>query len=473
MVFNENRSEFSLILTLFLLLSPLLIGLPHPEPVQGVLVQETAEPDGEQAARKLTLEEIIRIGVQASPKLLAQQHILEKAEAELGEAKAGRLPRMEYLQIAGLVNEAKGTVLAPEDERTDLLNHLGPFTRIELKVNQPLYSFGRLKSHVEAARKGVEAKQATKKRFELELVKTLKELYYSLLLNEDLHRLVSDTKDQFQKAVDKAEELIAGDEGTLTQQDLLKLRYGLSRASGQLLEIEKGRRLTKAALGRLLGFKENETFSLTERSLKPVKLELRDLRDYQKRAEKARPEWRELEAGVEAREAELKAEMRKYYPDLFVSGLLRYAVAPNRDQQENPFALENFNYFDGGIFLGMRLALDFGLPARIAGKRAELFTLLQERKEAVSGMRLEVERAYREVVEKEQGLKYARQARKNGRALAALSTANFHLGLGEAKEIFEAFGIYTEAAAKYYLAIKDYNVSIAELARVTGVEFLN
>ncbi len=472
MVFKEKKYKPFQALTLFFLVSLLFPGLFLPRAASGLPGGETRKPHTREG-RTLTLEEIIRVGVETSPKLLAQQYIIDHAEAELGEAKAGRLPRMEYLQIVGLVNEAKGTVLAPMNERTDLLNHLGPFTRLELTINQPLYTFGRLKSYVEAARKGMEAKQASLKRFELELVKTLKDLYYSLLLNEDLHRLVSDTEAQFQKAVDKAEELLADDDGTLTQQDLLKLRYGLSRASGQLLEIEKGRRLVRAALGRLLGFAEGEAFSLTEKRLKPVKIELKELTAYQERAEQGRPEWRELKTGVEAREAELKAEMRKYYPDLFVSGLLRYAVAPNRDEQENPFAAEEFNYFDGGVFLGMRLALDFGLPARIAGKRAELHTLLQEQKEAVSGMRLEVERAYREVVEKEQGLKYARQARKNGRALAALSTANFHLGLGEAKEIFEAFGIYTEAAAKYYLAIRDYNVSVAELARVTGAEFLN
>ena len=446
----------------------LLLALFLASPAPGETPPASPETRVPAQSRQLTLEEVVRLGVEASPKLWAQRYIIDQAAADLSQARAGRLPRMEYLQIAGPCPEARGNSAFSPDERTDLLNHLGPFTRLELTVNQPLYTFGKLKAHITAAEKGLEAKEAGLRRFELELVKTIKELYFTILLNDELHRLVSDTEEQFGKAVEKGEEELAKDSGLLTQQDLLKLRYARARASGQLLEIDKGRHLTRAALRRLMVLPEGEDFSLVETDLKPVQLERKDLRDYQEQAQRNRPEWRELEAGIAAREAELEAEQRKYFPDLFVTGLLRYAVAPNRDQQENPFAGEDLNYFNGGLYLGMRLELDMGLPARISGKRAELCTLMQDRRDAVSGMLLEVEKAYQEVVEKEQGLAFAQQARKNGRALAAMSAASFHLGLGEAREIFEAFGIYTDGAARYYLAVKDYNVAVAELARATG-----
>lgn len=449
-----------------LLCIPLLLLVVSP----GSATTGTADPEStvRAQARQLTLEELLRLALEASPRLWGQRYVIDQAEADLRQARAGRLPRMEYLQIAGPCPQARGSVLYSPDERTDLLNHLGPFTRLELIVNQPLYTFGRLKAYILAAQKGMEAKQASLKRFELEIAKTIRELYYSALLNEELYKLVSETAEQFGKAVTKAEEELARDTGIMTQQDLLKLRYGVARARGQLLEIDKGRQLVHSALRRLLFLPEGEDFCLVEGALKPVAFERKTLREYQEQARQDRPEWKELEAGIAAREAELKAEQRKYYPDLFVTGLLRYAVAPNRDEQDNPFAVEDFNYFNGGVFLGMRLALDMGQPARVSGKKAELYSLLQDRREAVSGLLLEVEKAYREVEEKELGLDFAQQARKSGRALAAMSAASFHLGLGEAKDIFEAFGIYTDGAAKYYLAVRDYNVALAELARVTG-----
>ena len=446
----------------------LLVLFPSAEPsLSGEEVPAT--PVAPEGIRLLDLDEIIRMSRQASPKLWAERHVIDQAEAQLGQALAGRLPRLECVQIASLVPEARGNAVFSPDERSDVLSNLGLFTRIELTVNQPLYTFGRLKAHIEAAEKGLEAKQASLKRFEQDFVHSVKELYYTVQLNEELHRLVSETVEQFEKAVAKAEELLAKGEGTLTQQDLLKLRYGLSRARGEILQIEKGQRLVHSAILRLLFLPAAEDFDLKEKRLKPVPVELQDLHCYRQRASE-RPEWRQLEAGIAAKRAELRAEQRTYLPDLFLTGLFRYAVAPNRDKQENPFVVDDFNYLEGGVLLGWRLLLDFGLPQRVAEKEAEVSALLQQQREATSGMLLEVERAYFEAEEKQKALAFAGEARKNGRALAATAAASFHLGVGEAKEVFEAFRIYTEAAAQYYLAIKDLNMAVAELDRVSGLQ---
>ena len=212
-------------------------------------------------------------------------------------------------------------------------------------------------------------------------------------------------------------------------------------------------------------------FVLAEKRLAPVKVTLEGLEAYQKAA-KRRPEWKQLDAGIEANQAELLAEQKQYFPDIFALGILLYGIAPNRDRQENPFLLEEFNYFWGGAYLGWRMALDFGMPKKVAQKRAELVALRHHRREATTGMLIEVERAYREVMEKQESLKFARRAQKNGRALSALSAANFYMGLGEAKEVFEAFQMYTEGAAEYYMAIKDFNMAVAELDRVTGRQIM-
>ncbi len=440
-------------------------------PIPALALPEEGDPVA-QKMRKLSLEDIIEIGLEVSPKLWEQRSIIEEAEAQLGQAKAGRLPRMNYLQIAGLIPEAKGTATFSPSQRSDLLAGLAPFTRLEIKINQPLYTFGKLKAHIDAAEKGLKAKEASLARFQGDLITTLKELYYTILMNKDLYRLVSDTEEELGKAVEKAEELLEEDEGKLTQHDILKLKYGYNRAGGKRIEVEKGKRMVHSALRSLLYFEDGEDFQLTEKRLKPVKVTLDGLDTYKKLAANRRPEWKQLEAGIAAKEAELLAEKKQYYPDIFVFGLLEYATAPNRDRQENPFVLEEFNFFWGGAYLGWRMALDFGMPKKIAEKRAQLHALQHQQREAITGMLLEVEKAYRDVVEKQESLKYARRARKNGRALSALSAANFYIGLGEAKEVFEAFQMYTEGAAEYYMAVKEFNMAVAELARVTGTRTL-
>ena len=67
---------------------------------------------------------------------------------------------------------------------------------------------------------------------------------------------------------------------------------------------------------------------------------------------------------------------RPYLPQLFLTGGVRYAVAPNRTDQHNPFVKDEFNYFNGGVFLGLRQSLEWGLlKAEAARARADLYQL--------------------------------------------------------------------------------------------------
>ena len=86
----------ALVISLFLLLPLQAIALPGEEGTRPQKIHE------------LSLEDILRIGMEVSPKLWEQRSVIDEAEAQLGEAKAGRLPRVNYLQIAGLIPEAKG-----------------------------------------------------------------------------------------------------------------------------------------------------------------------------------------------------------------------------------------------------------------------------------------------------------------------------------------------------------------------------
>ena len=117
-----------------------LVALLLPLPAIALPGEEETPP---QKIHQLSLADIIKIGLEVSPKLWEQRSVIDQAEAQLGQAKAGRLPRMDYLQIAGLIPEAKGNATYSPSNRSDLLTGLGPFTRLEIKINQPLYTFGK------------------------------------------------------------------------------------------------------------------------------------------------------------------------------------------------------------------------------------------------------------------------------------------------------------------------------------------
>ena len=91
----------------------------------------------------------IRAALTNSPDLGAAAADLAGARARLGEAKAGRWGQSEYNQLLGFVNEAQGDPTCSPNNKNDIFKGLGPFTRLELNINIPLWTFGKLDSALE------------------------------------------------------------------------------------------------------------------------------------------------------------------------------------------------------------------------------------------------------------------------------------------------------------------------------------
>ena len=72
--------------------------------------------------------------------------------------------------------------------------------------------------------------------------------------------------------------------------------------------------------------------------------------------------------------------------------------------------------------------------------------------------------------ETQQKIDAAQTARKAVRALLATTLANFELGVGEGKEVFENLGLYAHIVSDYYTTVRDYNIAAARLTQATGQE---
>src|SRR5690606_24902619 len=107
---------------------------------------------------------------------------LSAAQARLAEAKAGKFGRASYTQIVGLVNEARGDPTFSPNSQTDFFDGLGPFTRLDLDIRIPIYTFGKLSAALEAAENGVRSQRARGDAARADVVVETKRLYYGLLL---------------------------------------------------------------------------------------------------------------------------------------------------------------------------------------------------------------------------------------------------------------------------------------------------
>ncbi|MCU0232240.1 MAG: TolC family protein [Acidobacteria bacterium] len=396
---------------------------------------------------------------------------LAVARSRLDMARAGRFGEIEYRHVVGIVNEARGDATFSPDDRRDVFDGLGPYTRLGLNIDVPIWSLGNLGAAFEAAERGIEAERARGEIERAEVILRTKRLYYGLLLSRQLHRLLGDMRKSMDEAVEKLEARLRDPEGGATERDLLQLKIGRARFARGVYEVETSSQLARKALARAVGLADAREFDVADRRLRPVEARVAPEEDYLARGIAERPEWRSLREGLAAQSARVELEEIGYYPLFYLSTGVQYGWAGNRDTQRNAFAYEAYNLIEPQFMLGFRWNLNFAMTgARVAAARAELSRLEAKEREAATGLLLEVQAAYAGYERARRTLDASDEGRKAGRALLFLAVSNFDLGLGEARELFESLGAYTESSSDHLRAVHDYNLAIAELGRAVGEE---
>ncbi len=422
------------------------------------------------AAAEYDLAACIRAALSNSPDLSTAAADLANARARLAEAKAGRWGRSEYNQVLGFVNEAKGNPTFSTTNRNNLFSGLGPFTRLEVNIDIPLWTFGKLDAALKAAQEGLESEHARADSRRAEVILSTKQLYYGLLLTQQLSGILHDMLDTMDKAVKKTQERLDAGSSAVTELDLLKLKTGRARFAKGVVEVDASVSLTRSALARAIGVTD-PSFDISDRKLLPVDASIGPLDTYLAQGPEQRPETRQIKTGLAAQSAKVELEEAEYYPTVFLTTGVRWAHAGNREEQTNPFAYEDFNYVQPVGVVGIHWDLSFfRTSAKVDEARADLDRLAAQQRDAASGLQLEIRRAYSDVAQARDTIKVTEEGRKAGRGLLILSLSNFELALGEAEELFKALGAYTEASSDYFRAVHDYDVAVGALSKAVGRE---
>jgi outer membrane protein TolC len=436
-----------------------------------ILIVDTASARAQEPHR-YDLGECIREALRTGPNVAIAAADLAAARARLSEVSANRYGQIEYRQLLGLVNEAHGNVLFSPNNKNDVFQGLGPFTRIDLDINVPLWTFGKLDAALRAAQEGLESEVAHGDTTRAEVVLGVKQLYYGLLLSEQLSAILHDMLDTLDKAVRKTQARLDEGATSVTELDLLKLKTGRARFAKNVVEVDGSIEMTRSALARAVGLASSDRgFAIADQRLQPVDATLAPLDFYLHEGPARRPEIKQFNDGIAAQSAKVDLEAAGYYPNLFLSSGFQYAVAGNRTEQTNPFVYDNFNYIRPVFVLGMEWDLNiFRTGARVEEARADLQRLQAQQRDAASGLQLEIQRAYSEATQARETMRATEEGRKSGRAMLVLTVANFDLGIGEADDLFTGLGTYTEMSTNYLHAVHDYNVAIAALSKAVGEE---
>lgn len=423
----------------------------------------------ESGQRPYDLAGCVRMALASSPSIQAAEADLQIAENRLRQVHAARfLPSVDFTWIFGPSPEARGDAL------TGVSNwrRMSVFTSTELSLVQPVFTFGKLDAAVEAASGGIGAQRAGLDRSRFDLEQQVARAYYLLLLANQLRDLAHESRAEIDRARRTIVEKLEADTGDFTYTDLHRLDRFVYDVEENANKVVKSQALARSALRILVGLSQTDSLVLADGSLRPVDVQIRPLEYYLSLVE-GRPDLGQLREVLRTRSAQVRAVRTDLFPQVFVAGRFRYGIAPNRDRQRNPFLKDEFNVTELGAVLGFRQSLSFASTrARVKEARLSYEKLGYQARLAVQGARLEIEGAYRSLIEAKANIGAARDARRSTRRWFISARDGFNAGLEEAGEMVDAVKEYGIIRAKYYQAVLEFNLAWVALRRATGNSIL-
>ncbi len=417
------------------------------------------------------LDDCIRLALKSAPELGEAQADIDQTASKLQEASSYRYPQFELVSLFGPAPGARRQDISPTvmTDRAFSFSNLTWFGSADATLVQPLYTFGKISENMKAATHGIEVDRARKTQRGNEIVLKVREYYYGLMLAREMKELVLEIQETLDKARGKAKKLLNEGSESVEEMDIYKLDAFSGEVRKYLEEAEKGERLALSALRARLNLPQSAPLEIGPERLILVEIETPEFSYFVDRAREQRPEYRQISEGLKARQALVEAAKSVYYPDIFMAGMLSFAYAEGREKVTNPYITDPFRHTYGGVALGLRWKLDFGITgAKVAGEQAQYNRLLSTREFASTNIPLQIRKYYLDLKEAEQTSRASKDAYTNAKKWAVTAIANFDFGIGPAKEIFEALQAYARMRASYFQSIYNYRIARSNLDYATG-----
>lgn len=427
-------------------------------------------------ADTINLPQAVEMSLAADPRIKEREQLIESARALLQEAKANNGWRINANAFVGIAPEVKGgfyqngatsgTTPRSDDSKID---GISDWTHLEFSLIKPLYTFGKIERYGEAAQANIDLKRGDLKQTRADTVYDTKRAYYGYLTARDVRVFLEDMQSRLAQTITTTARELKEESGQSKQSDL----YALQTAKGLIAKyVYQARAVEKISLDGLriiTGMGLNSDLKVTDERIEPVAFPKTELAQLQARALVERPEMQQLEAGLRSRRALVAAKKADRMPDVYAGVVGAFNYASNRDRLDNPHITDTFN--GGGLtpVVGVKWDTTFGVAAaKVSQAQAELEALNHKKAFALAGIPYEISEAYANAQANFESQKELAESAAAARRWMVASLADFSAGLEKGDKVAEALKSYTLANTEYLRTINDYNMNVAQLARLSG-----
>lgn len=400
------------------------------------------------SGRIIGLDDCIKTALANHPSIESYRMNAAAYKTKIGQAWSAYFPTL-GIQAQYSRNDALETTAKIPKPRYDL------FYMPSLSANLLIFDFGKTKALANVAKKYYQAAEDSVQMSINDVIFDVKDAYYNLLFALEAQKVYTDNVKDLEMHLEQAKAFYLI--GTKPKIDVLTAEYELGKAKLNLIKADNNIKLAYAKLNDAMGLPENSEYETKDNLVtEDYDVTFEDMIDI---AYNTRPEYLAAQKKKEASELSVRASRRAFMPDITAFGAFTQGGGEiNRD----------IGYqFGGGIsysgFNAMLLKKQLDEAKALAKKDEADFKLVKQQ------VYLEVKNAYVNFVNSKDSIPVAALAMIQAKEQYDLAEGRYKVGLGDAIELKDAETTYRNAQLDYYSVLMKYNVSAAELERVTGV----
>jgi outer membrane protein len=334
------------------------------------------------------------------------------------------------------------------------------FITYGVRATQMLYDFGKTSSSIDAAKFGLKAREVDTLRVRNQAALDFITSYLDLLEAEKLLLVASDEVKQYDAHKKDAEARYSA--GVVTRNEVLQADVTLSDSRQRHLTADNLRSFRASKLNSLLMRPLNEPIQPEEFTKTPsagITLE-----EAWTNAEAESPELKEVDAGIQAKEASLRSTQAEFLPNFYVSGGYEY--------QENQYMVHPRNW---SLIAGVNINLFSGgaTSARTSIGRSELDSLRAGRDKLADGVRLGVKAAYLDLQSSAQKIEVTKTAVEQADENLRLQQLRYQEGVGTSLEVLDAVNLLSAAQTNSWKAHYGFERAEANLLHAMGRDLAN
>jgi outer membrane protein len=361
--------------------------------------------------------------------------------------------------ISGLAPVPLTTMVTVPEKDVKVMDRDNIISRLQMVY--PLCTGGLRGAMVRRAKAGVAAAKQASRRSELQVVYDVQRMYYGAVLAQRLSVIGEQALQRLQATVDLTETLYKGGSQSVTKRDYLRSKVILESARSIVSLMQSNVQLAKAALANTMGLAWDSTIEPAEKEIPYTPIQMK-LDRMVAGAYRFNPDWKQLEAAIDAGEAKLSAEKSRRWPLIGLTGTLwRW----DNDMDNSGLATDN-NERGWSVGVGVRLPLLTGFltSGKIRAARTHLEALKARQVLFKGGLALQIKQAFLQ-------MDNARRVRESTQTAAETATQNrdlteraYRMDLADADDVIESQVMdsltqarfeesqYSYAAAQYLLS---------------------